>query len=169
MIFSRIYILIMIVTFVILLLSYYFILNNSSHIDIMWGNIKGNLLLFYYFSILLTWIGLVLLGYYLFNAKSFTPYDENHIFFGIMSMFIISIFWTPLTIHYLKSNSYKSLFKYLIILILLLVSLSAMYVTYILFMIKENSVSRNLALTGMIYYSFHAFFLDTILWSFKFF
>jgi hypothetical protein len=81
------------------------------------------------------------------------------------------MFWMPLSLYYVKNKS--ELIKYLIILVLFLVALSTLYLLYVLknknINDKYNGLSKNLALIGMTYFFIHAFFFDTITWSYNFF
>ena len=59
----------------------------------------------------------------------------------------------------------------LIIAVLLVVALASLYLIYILNQVQENKLilNKKLALLGMIYFFIHAFFFDSLIWSYNFF
>ena len=167
--FNRSYILIISILGILLLYSYYYFAINSKNPLKLWGNISGNLLKVYYLSMFLSAIGFLLLFYYLIVSNVFTKEDNLKIFISLLGIVIISMFWMPLSLNYLKNNSI--LLKYLIIIVLLMVAGSTAYLLYILNNItdKTHSTSNLLAFYGIIYFFIHAFFFDTITWSYNFF
>ena len=170
--FNNIFILILAILGIILLYSYYYFFKNYSNSTKLWGRVKGNLLNIYYLSMILSTIGFLLLFYYIIIYNNFTQHNINQIFGLLAGIIIISMFWMPLSLYYFKNK--KDLIKYLIILILLLVSLITLYLLFVLKNIdnindNKYKISKNLALIGMTYFFIHAFFFDTILWSYNFF
>jgi len=167
--FNKIYIFILAILGIILLYSYYYFFKNDNNSKKLWGKINGNLLKIYYVSMLLSTLGFLLLFYYIVTSNIFTQNNINLIFGLLVAIIVISMFWMPLSLNYLK-NKNESI-KYLIILVLFLVALSTLYLLYILQNIndKSNKFSKNLALIGMSYFFIHALFFDTITWSYNFF
>ena len=162
------YIIILSILGIILLYSYYYFFSNNKNSPKLWGKVSGNLLYTYYLSMLLSTIGFLLLFYYIIKSNIFTQNNINQIFGSLIAIIVISMFWMPLSLYYL--NNKNDLIKYLIILILLLVSLSTLYLLYVVYNINDNDkFSKNLALIGMTYFFIHAFFFDTITWSYNFF
>jgi hypothetical protein len=128
--FNRIYIFILAILGIILLYSYYYYLKNDSNSQKLWGRIKGNLLNIYYISMLLSTIGFLLLFYYIVTSNIFTQNNINLMFALLFSIILISMFWMPMSLYYLKNKN--DFIKYLIILILFLVALSTLYLLYVL-------------------------------------
>ena len=62
----------------------------------------------------------------------------------------------------------EDIIKYLIILVLLIVAFSTLYLIYLLYQINDNSIENKLAKAGMIYFFIHAFFFDSLLWTYNF-
>lgn len=150
---------------IILLYSYYFYAQKSNVLQ-LWGKIKGDLLIVYYTSMVISAIGFLLLFYYLINSNKFTKELNMQIFISLILIVGISIFWMPLALNYLKNK--KDIIKYLIILVLLIVAFSTLYLIYLLYQINDNSIENKLAKAGMIYFFIHAFFFDSLLWTYNF-
>lgn len=167
--FNRTYILILVILGVILLYSYYYYFINDKRSITLWGKIKGNLLNIYYLSMLLAALGFFLLFYYLIVGQNFTKNTSTKLIITLIIMLLLSMFWMPLSLKYLDKK--ENIYKYLVLLVLLLVSISIAYLLYILYNVTENKniLAKNFALIGMIYYFIHAFFFDFILWSYNFF
>jgi hypothetical protein len=163
--FNRIYIFILAILGIILLYSYYYFFKTDNNSIKLWGRIKGNLLKLYYVSMLLSALGFLLLFYYIVTSNIFTQNNINLIFGLLISIIVISMFWMPLSLYYMKNKS--EVIKYLIIFILFLVALSTLYLLYVLKSINDKN--NKLALIGMTYFFIHAFFFDTITWSYNFF
>lgn len=154
---------------IILLYSYYYYGKKIDNINKLWGRIKGNFINVYYASMLLSAIGFLFLFYYLIVSNSFTQKQINQIFIALILIVGISIIWMPLSIYYLKNK--KNMIKILIIAVLLVVALASLYLIYILNQVQENKLilNKKLALLGMIYFFIHAFFFDSLIWSYNFF
>ena len=167
--FNKVYIFILAILGIILLYSYYYFFKNDNNSKKLWGRIKGNLLNIYYVSMLLSTLGFLLLFYYIVTSNNFTKNNINLIFGLLIAIIVISMFWMPLSLYYVKNKS--ELIKYLIILVLFLVALATLYLLYVLKKIddKYNELSKNLGLIGMTYFFIHAFLFDTITWSYNFF
>jgi hypothetical protein len=153
---------------VILLYSYYYFLKYDPKL-LLWGKIKGNLLNIYYISMILSLIGFILLFYYLIINNNFTQNDINKLLFSLICIIVLSMFWMPLSLYYLKNKS--TLIKYLDLLVLFLVALSTFYLLTVLYNANDNKniISKRLAFSGMIYFFIHTFFFDFITWSYNFF
>jgi hypothetical protein len=167
--FNITYIYILAILGIILLYSYYYLFVNYKNSYELWGKIKGNLLNVYYVSMLLSTIGFLFLFYYLNITNIFNTTQINKIFISLVCIVVISMLWMPLSLQYLtKKNDFL---MYQILLVLFLVSLSALYVVILLYNIKEteHKTSKLFALIGMIYFFIHAFFFDFITWSRNFF
>lgn len=135
--FNKEYIFIISILAIILTYSYYYyVKNNYNKIHLLWGNIKGNLLYFYYFSILLAVVAFILSFIYLLKTDSLTENQSTKLFISLSLMIIFSMFWFPVTLYYI--NNKKEIYKYLILFILLMVSLSILYFTIIFNDIKER-------------------------------
>jgi hypothetical protein len=167
--FDKKYIAILALLGIILLYSYYYYFQNDKNSKFLWGKVKGNLLSVYYVSMLLSAIGFLLLFSYLFINKNFKQSDINYIFGYLCAIIIISIFWMPLSLQYIKHKS--ELFKYLTIITLFLVALFTLLLLQLLLNLKDNQniIIKNLSIIGILYFFIHAFFFDFITWSYNFF
>lgn len=168
--FNNSYIIILTILGVILLYSYYYLaITNKNTVLKLWGRIKGNFLYLYYLSMLLSAIGFLLLYYYLLISNNLTKDQINKLFISLVLIVVISMFWMPLSLYYLKNP--KIIYKYLILLILLLVALSILYLLFVLSAIKDdkNKIQKQAAIIGMSYFFIHAFFFDFTMWSYNFF
>ncbi len=163
--FNRIYIFILAILGIILLYSYYYFFKNNNNSKKLWGRINGNLLNLYYISMILSTMGFLLLFYYIITTNIFTQNNINLIFGLLIAIIVISMFWMPMSLYYIKNKS--EVIKYLIIFILFMVALSTLYLLYVLKNINDKN--NKLALIGMTYFFIHAFFFDTIIWSYNFF
>jgi hypothetical protein len=118
---------------------------------------------------LLSTFGFLFLFYYLIVTNTFNSYQINRIFIALLCIVIISMLWMPLSLQYLTKKSTSLMYQ--ILLVLLIVSLSALYIVFLIYNIKDSqhTTSKILALIGMIYFFIHAFFFDFITWSRNFF
>ena len=151
---------------VILLYSYYYFLaEDPNNISALWGTIKGNLLSFYYVSMLLSALGFIALVVYLFNTNNLTNGQIKQLFLSMMAIVVISMLWLPISLLYLKDKNMS--YRIMDLIVLFLVAASSFYCAYVLYKIKdkEHQVLKNVALGGMSYFFFHTFFLDFITWS----
>jgi hypothetical protein len=170
--FNKEYIIIISILGSILIYSYYYYaIKNSKIVNQLWGNItkNKNLLKTYYLSMFLSFIGFLFLFYYLLTNNNFTQTNINTIFISLLFIVIISMFWMPLSLYYLKNNN--ELIKYLILFVLFIVAFSSFILLRTLFNINDNKnkIVYILAITGMTYFFIHTFFFDFILWSYNFF
>ena len=166
--FDKKYIVILALLGIILVYSYYYF-NNDKNSKFLWGKIKGNLLSVYYISMLLSTIGFLLLFSYLFINKNFTESNIKYIFIYLCAIVVISMFWMPLSLQYIKTKS--ELFKYLTIITLFLVAFFTLLLLNLLLKLSDNKniIMKNLAFIGMFYFFIHAFCFDFITWSYNFF
>jgi hypothetical protein len=169
MLFNRSYIVILSLFGIILLYSYYYFLKDNNNTLKLWGPIKGTLLKIYYVSMLLSLIGFILLLSYLLYSDKFLKNDILNIFIYISMIILISIFWTPLSLAYLKNK--KKRYKKIILFVLFLVALSTFSLLISLYNVNDTKYkfNKNLALIGMSYFFIHVFLFDFIIWSYNFF
>jgi len=152
---------------IILLCSYYYYYKTYSYSPQLWGRIKKPFIYIYYISMILAAIGFVLLFYYLFQTIKMQQKDIDNIFYTLLTIVIVSMFWMPLSLQYIKDK--KTYLKWIIIFILSIVSLSSFVLIYQVYNINDTSLLKNLALFGIICFSIHVFIFDNILWSLNFF
>ena len=169
MIFNRNYIIIFSLLGLLLLYSYYYFLNDNKNTLKLWGSIKGSLLKVYYLSMLLSLIGFILLYIYLFISNSFSKNDSLKIFICVSLIVIMSIFWTPLSLQYLKTK--ENIYKYFTLFVLFIIALFSFLLLIALYDVNDTKyiLYKNLALLGMTYFFIHVFLFDFILWSYHFF
>ena len=167
--FNSFYLFIIIIFGLLLLYSYYEFLYNLNSMEIFWGAIKGNLRKFYMISLVVIIFAFILLLFYLMNTNSLTEIEGFKIFISLFGITIFSLFWLPLSLLYVNYNMNKNLIKFLVIITLFLVSISAFYFLTVFKNIKDNSLFKKIVFFGMIYLFCHVFFLDFILWDYFFF
>ena len=167
--FNSFYLFIIIIFGLLLLYSYYEFLYNLNSMEIFWGAIKGNLRKFYMISLVVIIFAFILLLFYLMNTNSLTEIEGFKIFIALFGITIFSLFWLPLSLLYVNYNMNKNLIKFLVIITLFLVSISAFYFLTVFKNIKDNSLFKKIVFFGMIYLFCHVFFLDFILWDYFFF
>ena len=167
--FNSFYLFIIIIFGLLLLYSYYEFLYNLNSMEIFWGAIKGNLRKFYMISLIVIIFAFILLLFYLMNTNSLTEIEGFKIFIALFGITIFSLFWLPLSLLYVNYNMNKNLIKFLVIITLFLVSISAFYFLTVFKNIKDNSLFKKIVFFGMIYLFCHVFFLDFILWDYFFF
>ena len=93
---------------IVLLYSYYYLINKNKKIaNDLWGNILNikQLIPVYIGSMFLSAIGFLCVLYYLYKTMSLTPYEKKKILIALMVIIIVSIFWMPLSLNYLKSKT----------------------------------------------------------------
>jgi hypothetical protein len=155
----------------ILLFSYYYFINiNPKIVNKLWGSIKGlerNLTIIS--GIVTSLLYLVLIYYLSFSFKKSNYNNKliNEIVTYQILLIIISMFWLPLSIEYIKNKNI--LLKFSIILTLFLVAIFAFIIFYKLLNIEDNKLIKKLALFAAFMLFFHTFFLDFINWNIKFF
>ena len=155
----------------ILLFSYYYFIKINQNIaNKLWGNIKGlerNLTIIS--GIITSVLYLVLIYYFSFSFKKSNYNNKlvNKIVKYQILLIIISMFWLPLSIEYIKNKNI--ILKFSIILTLFLVALFAFLILYNLLKVNDNKLIKKLALFAAFMLFFHTFFLDFINWNLKFF
>lgn len=154
----------------ILLLTYYnFIHSGIDNAELLWGRIKDNLRKMYYVSMLITAISFILILYYLFLTNSLDYNNSLQILMTICAIIILSMFWMPISLKYLIVKLDK--YKILITAILFFVALASLLLAIELYKINEKKykTQKNIAFAAAIYFFFHTFVLDTIVWTQHFF
>ncbi len=171
--FPKSYIFIILLLSIILILSYpYFLKDNAEY---LWGPIKGNFRKIYYISIFLVFIGFIPLSYLLLTCKQWSTTEINNIFYSFLVLIIMSWIWIPLSVQYAisKNNSSKNMYRMIIVIVLLLVSLSIVSLYFISKkhfenhpQLYKNTYFKSLLFIGLFYAFFHTFFMDFILWAY---
>jgi len=155
----------------LLLYSYYFFSQKFPNIiESLWGSIKGNIRKFYFISIFFCFIAFGFIFFYIFQKNNFTSLQIIQFTTALAIIIFSSLLWMPTSILYFYN---KSLFlKLLIILILLLVSMGALYLIMILQSWKETNKNmmtyQNYAFYGACYFFFQVFILDFIFWNYAY-
>ena len=169
--FPPIYLAFIIIFGLLLLYSYYELLNKTKSIETFWGAIKGNLRTFYMISLVIIICAFICTLFYLMFSSNFSEQQNYQLFTALFGITIFSLFWLPLSILYVHYPKNKIFLRFLIVITLLLVSLSALYFVYLFYplMQKEKSIFANIVFYSMIYLFCHVFFLDCIFWSYFFF
>ena len=168
--FERNYFVIISLLGVLLLLTYYnFSQSGKNNVELLWGRIKDKLLIFYYISMLLTAISFLTILYYLYITTSLDYNKSLQILFTISTIIVISMFWMPISLKYLVYKLFK--YKVLIVSILLGISIASLLLALEIYGINEKKYKfeKNIAFYAAIYFFFHIFFMDTVLWTQNFF
>lgn len=157
---------------ILLLSSYYYFINlNKSNLNHLWGRIKpeSKLYNFYVISIGLAALGFILMMFYLLVGNSFTEKDIKHIFISTLVILLVSMFWMPLTLEYIKHPHIW--LKTIIIIILLTVACGGYYTMLRLYWTNDtkHNIARIISILGMKYFFIHTFILDSVIWSKYFF
>ena len=158
----------------ILLYSYYYLATkNKKIVNDLWGNIRNikYLIPVYIGSMFLSAFGFLSALYYLYKTTSLTLYEKKIIPIALMVIIIVSIFWMPLSLNYLKSKAKPSYLKYTIITVLSIVAFASLYSTVLVNNIREKNykLEQKIATIGMIYFFIHTFFFDNLTWNYNFF
>jgi hypothetical protein len=168
--FERNYFFIISLLGILLLLTYYnHAMSAPDNVDVLWGRIRGNLRIFYYISILFTAACFLYILHYLYITLSLDYNKSLQLLFTISAIIVLSMFWMPFS---LKNVVYQlPRYKIIIISILLAVSIASLLLAYELFTIQEKKykMQKNIAFIAAIYFFFHTFVMDTIIWSMNFF
>lgn len=168
--FERNYFIIISLLGAILLLTYYnFIQSGKNNAELLWGRIKDNLQILFCVSMFITMISFFIVLYYLYITESLDYNNSLQILITISAVIILSMFWMPMSLKYVtfKLDKYKAL----ITAILLFVSITSLLLSIEIYKIKEKKyvMQKNIAFAGAIYFFFHTFVLDTIIWTQHFF
>lgn len=153
--FSPIYIALIIIFGLLLIYSYHELLSKTKSIDTFWGAIKGNLRTFYMISLVIIVCAFICTLFYLMFASNFNEQQNYQLFTALFGITIFSLFWLPLSILYIHYPKNKLFLRFLIIITLLLVSLSALYFVYLfypLMMKKNQSLLRLFFIVWFIYF-----------------
>ena len=159
---------------ILLLYSYYYLATkNKKIVNDLWGNIRNikHLIPVYIGSMFLAAVGFLCALYYLYKTTSLTPYEKKIIPIALMVIVIVSIFWMPLSLNYLKNKTKPSYLKYVIIVVLSIVAFASLYSTVLINNIREKNykLEQKIATIGMSYFFIHTFFFDNLSWSYNFF
>jgi hypothetical protein len=159
---------------IVLLYSYYYLsTSNKKIVKDLWGNIRNikHLIPVYIGSMFLSAAGFLSALYYLYKTTSLTLYEKKIIPIALMVIIIVSIFWMPLSLNYLKSKEKPSYLKYTIIAVLSIVAFASLYSTVLINTIREKNykLEQKVATIGMSYFFIHTFFFDNLSWSYNFF
>jgi hypothetical protein len=157
---------------ILLLYSYYFLIKlKKSNANNLWNRIKqnGDLMGYYYISMILATIGFIIMMIYLLVSDSFSEEDIRHIFLSLLAIVVVSMLWMPLSLYYI--NHQASWLKYIIVIVLLIISYSAYCLLSRLYGINEKKYKtiRILSIIGMTVFFLHTFILDSITWPTYFF
>jgi hypothetical protein len=121
------YIIIIAILSIILIASYPILLYGNA--EYLWGPIKGNFRKIYYVSIFLVLLGFIPFSYLLIKYNNWTNREINTIFYSLLTLIIASWLWIIFAIMFAKNNN--NLLRLIIIITLLIVSLSILYLLYI--------------------------------------
>lgn len=159
---------------IVLLYSYYYLATkNKKIVNDLWGNIRHikHLIPIYIGSMFLSAIGFLCALYYLYKTTSLTSYERKIIPIALMVIIIVSIFWMPLSLNYLKNKTKPAYLKYVIIVVLSIVAFASLYSTVSINTIREKNykLEQKIATIGMSYFFIHTFFFDNLAWSYNFF
>jgi lipid-A-disaccharide synthase-like uncharacterized protein len=168
--FERNYFIIISLLGAILLLTYFnFIQSGKNNDELLWGRIKNNLRKVYYGSMFLTILSFLIILYYLYITEALNYNNSLQILITISAIIILSMFWMPLSLKYITFQLDK--YKVLITAILLFVSIASLLLSIEIYKINEKKyvLQKNIAFAAAIYFFFHTFVLDTIIWTQYFF
>ena len=157
MIFDRFYIFSIILMCIILFYSYYYFSQNSKFKKIF-EKISNDNIILYSISLIICYISFFIFIYYIYINNNFSK-DEIFCIFMFSKMIIFfSIFLIPSYILFYHNNDKK--IKYLIFIILLIISLSCFGLLYTIYNIKDDTLLKIIVIIGLIYFLFHKFILD---------
>ena len=153
----------------LLISSYYYFgsISTMKNIEELWGGIEGGLRTYYIVSIFLCAAAFTLLFIYVNSSQKISSSVKHCLYISMMSIALISLYWMPLSMFYLKK---KDIFiKLLILFTLFIISLSAFFILYELNKIEDSSILYKFTFYSMCYFFFHVTALDFIIWSMQFF
>lgn len=169
--FPKKYIIIIAILSLILIISYPIILSGNA--EYLWGPIKGNLRKLYYVSIFLVLVGFIPFSYLLLTCNRWNQREINNIFYSLLILIITSWLWIIFAIFYATKKFDKNLLRMIIIITLLIVSLSILYLLYIVhkhynihLVLNKNYIIKYGVYIGLGYAFLHTFFMDFILWTY---
>lgn len=165
------YIIIIAILSIILIASYPILLAGNA--EYLWGPIKGNLRKLYYVSIFLVLVGFIPFAYLLLTCNRWSQTEMNKIFYSLLTLIIFSWLWIIFAIFYATKKFDKNILRIIIILTLLIVSLSILYLLYIVhkhydihLVLNKNCLMKYMVYIGLGYAFLHTFFMDFILWAY---
>ena len=148
----------------LLLVSYAYFLQNTKNYTVLWGSIRGNLLSVYKISLFIVALCFLLIFAYLIHSRMI---EKREFIMPLTAFLLFSMCWMPLSLAY---HSSPSTFVCIAdIMVLFLVSMSALVLSYRLYKTKNKSVFSNVATLSALYIFLHCFLLDTCIWSYNFF
>lgn len=165
------YIIIIAILSIILIASYPILLAGNA--EYLWGPIKGNLRKLYYVSIFLVLVGFIPFSYLLITCNRWSQTEINSIFYSLLILIIASWLWIIFSIGFAKRTFNRDLLRIIIVLTLLIVSLSILYLLYIVHkhynlhsILNKNCLMKYSVYIGLGYAFLHTFFMDFILWAY---
>jgi hypothetical protein len=157
MIFDRFYIFSIILMCIILFYSYYYFSQNPKFKKIFEKISKNNIIL-YIISLIICYISFFIFIYYIYIKNNFSKDEIFSIFMFSKFIIFFSIFLIPSYILYYHNNDKK--IKYLIFIILLIISLSCFGLLYTIYSINDNTLLKLCVIIGLMYFLFHKLILD---------
>ena len=156
----------------ILLYTYYRgVTSNPEIASKLWGGVPIHLTKYIVSSMFLGAIGYFFFSYYLIFKVDhntlivFNKYSFQLFIILYLLILIPSCFWIDLSIHYVINQN--PLVWKLIVLVLYTVGISSLILLLSLLNINPNdgSILYKFAIIGCIFFTFHTFFLDGLLWT----
>ena len=157
MIFDRFYIYSIILMCIILFYSYYYFSKNPKFAKIF-DNISNNNIILYIISLIICYISFFIFLYYIYIKNNFSKDEIFTIFLFSKMIIFFSIFLIPSYILYYHKRDKKM--KYLIFIIMLIISLSCFGLLYTIYSINDDTILKICVIIGLIYFLFHKFILD---------
>ena len=127
--FPQTFIWVIVLLSIILIVSYPLLL--SGHAEYLWGPIRGNLRKLYYVSIFLVLLGFIPFAYFLLQCRQWSQREVNHIFYALLTLIIASWLWIVFAVAFAKKSMNPVFLRIIIVALLLIVSLSILYLLYI--------------------------------------
>lgn len=165
MIFDRFYIFSIILMFIILFYSYYYFFRNPKFKKIF-ENISSNKINLYIISLIICYISFFIFIYYIYIKNDFSKEEIFTIFMFSKMIIFFTIFLIPSYILYYHNNN-KNM-KYLIFLIMIVISLSCVGLLYTIYNINDDTLLKTCVVIGLIYILFHKFIMDFIIYIYNF-
>ncbi len=167
--FPQTFIWVIVLLSIILIVSYPLLLSGNA--EYLWGPIRGNLRKLYYVSIFLVLLGFIPFAYFLLQCRQWSQREVNHIFYALLTLIIASWLWIIFAVAFAKKSMNLTFLRMIIVTLLLIVSLSILYLLYIvkqhqpLHRQMHDSI-RIAVYIGLAYAFFHTFFMDFLLWAY---
>ena len=157
MIFDRFFIFSIILMCIILFYSYYYFSQNLKFKKIF-EKMSNNNIILYSISLIICYISFFIFIYYIYIKNNFSKDEVFTIFLFSKMILFFSIFLIPSYILFYHTNDKK--IKYLIFIILLIISLSCFGLLYTIYVIRDDTILKIFVIIGLIYFLFHKFILD---------